>query len=80
MMSFVEKARMIGDCRKWFVPRTKPGVKQFTVIDVDAKIFANFLLHKLIASFEWENASRGWNWRDEVLIPSESSISICPAV
>lgn len=59
MMSLAETARMIGDCRMCFVPRTKPGVRQFTVTAVDVKSFANFLVHKTIASFEWEKASRG---------------------
>ena len=52
IMSFVDHARMIGDCRMCFVPRTKPGVKQFTVIEVDAKCFAKFLVHRTIANFE----------------------------
>jgi hypothetical protein len=59
MTSFVENARMIGDCRMCFVPRTKPGVKQFTVTDDDVKSFANRRVHKTIANFECEKASRG---------------------
>lgn len=59
MMSFVENARMIGDFRMCLVPRTRPGVKQFTVTDDDVKSFANFLVHKTIAIFECEKASRG---------------------
>lgn len=54
-----EIARIIGDCLMCFVPRTKPGVRQLTVIEVDAKSFANFLVHRTIANFECAKASRG---------------------
>lgn len=59
MISLVEIARMIGDCRMCFVPLTKPGVRQFTVTTDDDKSFANFLVHKMMASFELAYASRG---------------------
>lgn len=59
MIILAETARMIVECLMCFVPRTNPGVKQLAVSDVVDKSFDNFLVHRLIASFEWEYASRG---------------------